>query len=233
MNMNRIMAIAEKDFKEFMRNAMLLTMPLIPILLAAFYTRLPFDEMPGGKMMIAVLVVGMALGMVITSSMMTMLAEENEKHTLRGLINSPASMLDILLGKSLVVTIMTFISILIALIILQINIFTNFYMVIGFFELYLFFLLLGIGVGLMVKSVSETSLYLFPILVIFVMSPLVSSMGFDQKNIFIKIVDYLPVKQYMNLAENSEWMPILILFIWVLVAFLFVSFLFRKASLDQ
>ena len=48
------------------------------------------------------IVVGTTYSAVTSSAMMTMIAEENEKKTLRGLIQSPASMMDIIIGKSLV-----------------------------------------------------------------------------------------------------------------------------------
>lgn len=47
-----------------------------------------------------------------------MMAEENEKKTLRGLIQSPASLADILIGKSLVVGLFTLVSLIISLAIL-------------------------------------------------------------------------------------------------------------------
>ncbi|GGB07316.1 hypothetical protein ERX37_06060 [Macrococcus hajekii] len=231
MKMNRILAIAEKDFKEFMRNMMLLTMPLLPIILAAMYSNMPFDEMEGGREFIAIILMGMALGAVLTSAMMTMLAEENEKHTLRGLINSPATMIDILVGKSLVVTVMMILSVIISLINIKVNIFTDYKMVLGFIGLYLFFLFLGIGVGLIVRSVSETSLYLLPILFVFAMSPMFRIfLGIESS--FLKVMKYLPLSQYMELAENGGWMPVIIIFIWSLLAFLVMALLFRKVRTD-
>lgn len=43
MKMNRVMAIAEKDFKEFMRNMMLLTMPILPIVMSLIFSKTPLQ----------------------------------------------------------------------------------------------------------------------------------------------------------------------------------------------
>ena len=48
MKMNRVMAIAEKDFKEFMRNMMLLTMPILPIVMSLIFSKTPLQG-EGGK----------------------------------------------------------------------------------------------------------------------------------------------------------------------------------------
>ncbi|WP_271401719.1 hypothetical protein [Salinicoccus roseus] len=94
MNTGRIMAIFEKDLKEFTRNAMLFTTILLPIILAFMYSRMGGGEeaLPA---MLVYLIVGVAFSAILCSGIMTMMAEENEKDTLRGLMQSPASMLDI------------------------------------------------------------------------------------------------------------------------------------------
>src|SRR5690625_6331515 len=105
MNITRMMAIFEKDYKEFMRNMMLFTSVLIPVVLAAFFGRMGADAgtLPNE---LVIIIVGVVFTSVTFSGMMTMMAEENEKDTLRGLVQSPASVLDIIAGKSLVFALM-------------------------------------------------------------------------------------------------------------------------------
>src|SRR5699024_9542891 len=102
MNMTRVAAIFEKDFKEFMRNMMLFTSVLIPIVLAAFFGRI--DGAEGGvPNEMVIIIVGVVFTAVTFSSMMTMMAEENEKDTLRGHLQSPATTIDNMTRKSNVI----------------------------------------------------------------------------------------------------------------------------------
>jgi len=228
--MNRVMAIAEKDFKEFMRNMMLLTMPILPIVMSLIFSKTPLQG-EGGKSL-AILMIAICLGAVLTGTMMTMIAEEKEKNTLRGLVNSPASMLDILIGKSLVVSFFTIITIFISLIIIDVSVLTNGKMIIGFILLFLFFLFIGIAIGLAVKNVSETSVYYLPVLFLFAMVPTFSNMGFDKDNFFVKLNSYSPTAQYDLLAQNNDIKHIIIIGIWTLISFIITAFLFKKNSID-
>ena len=230
MKMNRVMAIAEKDFKEFMGNMMLLTMPILPIVMSLIFSKTPLQG-EGGKSL-AILMIAICLGAVLTGTMMTMIAEEKEKNTLRGLVNSPASMLDILIGKSLVVSFFTIITIFISLIIIDVSVLTNGKMIIGFILLFLFFLFIGIAIGLAVKNVSETSVYYLPVLFLFAMAPTFSNMGFDKDNFFVKINSYSPTAQYDLLAQNNDIKHIIIIGIWTLISFIITAFLFKKNSID-
>jgi len=224
------MAIAEKDFKEFMRNMMLLTMPILPIVMSLIFSKTPLQG-EGGKSL-AILMIAICLGAVLTGTMMTMIAEEKEKNTLRGLVNSPASMLDILIGKSLVVSFFTIITIFISLIIIDVSVLTNGKMIIGFILLFLFFLFIGIAIGLAVKNVSETSVYYLPVLFLFAMAPTFSNMGFDKDNFFVKLNSYSPTAQYDLLAQNNDIKHIIIIGIWTLISFIITAFLFKKNSID-
>ncbi|STY74594.1 ABC-type transport system involved in multi-copper enzyme maturation, permease component [Macrococcoides caseolyticum] len=230
MKMNRIMAIAEKDFKEFMRNMMLLTMPILPIVMTVIFSKTPLAGEEDTRL--AILMIAICLGAVLTGTIMTMIAEEKEKNTLRGLVNSPASMMDILIGKSLVVSFFTIITISVCLMILNVSVLTNIKMIIGLILLFLFFLFTGIAISLAVKNVSETSLYYLPVLFIFAMAPTFSNVGLDKNNIFVKLNNYSPASQYDLLARSSDIKHILIIGIWTLISFITTAYLFKKNSID-
>ncbi|WP_414054515.1 ABC transporter permease subunit [Macrococcus equi] len=183
-------------------------------------------------MSLAILIIAMCFGAVLTGTIMTMIAEEKEKHTLRGLINSPASMMDILIGKSLVVSVITIITVFICLIILDISVLTNWKMVTGFIMIFIFFLMIGIAIGLFVNSVSETSLYYLPVLFLFAMAPTFAHMGMNKDNIFVKLNSYSPTAQYDLLAQNGDIKHILIIGIWTLLSMAVTAILFKKNSID-
>lgn len=202
MNTQRIGAIFEKDLKEFRKNMMLLMMPVIPIFLAFMYSRMGEGELP---IFLLYLIVGATYSAVTTSGMMTMMAEENEKKTLRGLIQSPASLADILIGKSLVVGLFTLVSLIISLAILGNDTFLAVQPIIGLILLFLFFLLLGIGIGLFTKSVANTSAYIMPVMFLFGFTPMIEFLNLGEDSIAIKIADYFPIMQMIDMHETNSW----------------------------
>lgn len=230
MRMNRVMAIAEKDFKEFMRNMMLLTMPILPVLMAILFNASPIpDEL---KANLGVTVLALCFVGVITIGMMTMMAEEKEKNTLRGLINSPASMIDIMVGKSIVLLIMFVISAIASCYILKYNPVTDWKSAFSFAMLLLFFLSLGVMIGLLVKSVSQTSLYSLPVLFIFAMSPNYINMGIDKDSAFMKANEYTPMMQHFRLIETGEFNHLIIIVAWLIICLVATALLFKKNSID-
>lgn len=232
MNMNHILAIAEKDFKEFMKNMMLLMMPIIPILMAFIFDKQAKQMSLEDKGIIIIIVVMIAFGSILTISLMTMFAEENEKHTLRGLINSPATLFDIVVGKSFVVIIITAITTAVVLFIFKENIFDTVPMIIGGLLMVVFFLLIGVAIGLNVKTVAITSAYTLPILFIFVMGDMFTNM-FDKDNILVKIIENTPASQYRILYETGDIKHLFIILAWVAIGIIFTLWSFRKASIDK
>ncbi|QGH36818.1 hypothetical protein GI584_23405 [Gracilibacillus salitolerans] len=231
MNTQRIGAIFEKDLKDFMKNMMLLTMPIIPIILSLIYSRLGGDE--GLPVPMLYLIVGVTFSSVTASSMMTMMAEENEKKTLRGLMLSPASFMDIIFGKSLVVGLMTFIALTISLFFVGMEPFLNVQVIIGLILLFLFFLFLGIGIGLFTNSIAATSAYLMPVMFLFGFTPMIDFLGLGEDNIAIKIAEFFPLMQLINMHDTESWMPIGIVAIWALAAAIFTFICFKKERTDD
>src|SRR5699024_6345255 len=115
---------------------------------------------------------------VTSGGMMMLMAEEKEKRTLRGLMLSPASFLDIIIGKSAVVTLLSFASVIVSLLILGIEPILDVQIIIGIIILYAFLLFFGVGIGVFVKNVSITKAYMMKILLIFGLRPIIELMGF-------------------------------------------------------
>ncbi|MFC3419258.1 ABC transporter permease [Salinicoccus hispanicus] len=230
MNTGRIMAIFEKDIKEFTRNMMLFTTILLPIFLAFMYSRMGEEALPP---MLVYLIVGVAFSAILCSGIMTMMAEENEKRTLRGLVQSPASMMDILIGKSLVVILMTAASLTLAFLIMNTGVEWSIATIVGLVLLALFFLNVGIAVGLTVDSVATTSVYLLPVMFIFGFTPMVELVVSEPDHFVRQIADYLPLYQNIAIHEGETVVPLLILAVWTLVSFLYVAWAFRKRMSDE
>lgn len=233
MNMARVAAIFEKDFKEFMRNMMLFTSVLIPIVISAFFGRMEAgaDGVPNEMVII---IVGVVFTAVTFSSMMTMMAEENEKDTLRGLLQSPATIMDIIAGKSSVITLMTIISLVASIMLIETTGFWSVENIGGLILLGIFFLNLGIGVGLLVKSVATTSVYLIPIMFIFGFTPYIEFLVTDETHIARQIAEYLPLYQNLYILNGDGGAAeFLILLAWVAVSFMIVLWAFNKRKSDD
>src|SRR5699024_7456401 len=233
MHLVRIQAIFEKDLKDFMKNTAMLFTPFIPIILAIMYNRMGAgtnEEMP---IMIYYMLIGVSFSAVTSGGMMMLMAEEKEKRTLRGLMLSPASFLDIIIGKSAVVTLLSFASVIVSMVILGIGPILDVQIIIGFIILYAFFLFLGIGIGLFVKNVGITTAYMMPIMFIFGFTPIIESMGFSDDSMVMKIAESLPVMQLLDMHDTHKWRAILIVAIWTLVALLFTLICYRKARKDK
>lgn len=231
MNVQRIHAIFEKDIKDFMKNMMLITMPFIPIVLSLMYTR--FSD--GGVLPISMLyiIVGATYSAVTSSIMMTMMAEENEKKTLRGLVQSPASYVDILVGKSLVVALVSFTSLLISLLIVGIDPFLNLKDVIALLLLFIFFLLLGIGIGLFSKSVASTSAYIMPVMFLFGFTPMLEALGIAKESAVSQVASVFPLMQAIHVHENNSWISLGIIALWSMGAAIFAYICFKKTNTDD
>lgn len=233
MNMARVAAIFEKDFKEFMRNMMLFTSVLIPIVISAFFGRMEAgaDGVPNEMVII---IVGVVFTAVTFSSMMTMMAEENEKDTLRGLLQSPATIMDIIAGKSSVITLMTIISLVASIMLIETTGFWSVENIGGLILLGIFFLNLGIGVGLLVKSVATTSVYLIPIMFIFGFTPYIEFLVTEESHIARQIAEYLPLYQNLYIFNGDGGAAeFLILLAWVAVSFMIVLWAFNKRKSDD
>ncbi|KWX80047.1 ABC-2 type transport system permease protein [Paenibacillus jilunlii] len=231
MSIRRISAIFEKDIKDLMKNAELLVMLTAPILLTLLLNR-----STNGKITIPILymVIGGIFTLVASGTIMTMMAEEKEKKTLRGLIQSPALLLDIIIGKSLVTLIGTLITLTVSLLIMGIGPLMNFRAALGLIMLFLFFLLIGISMGLFTNSLASVSVYLILLTFLFGFTPLISTLGsLDKGSIAVKIIDKFPIVQAMAIHKTSSWQPCGIMAIWVTGAAIITYVCFRKAMTDN
>lgn len=231
MNAQRIYAIVEKDLKDFMKNTMLVFMPVIPVILALLYSRMGDGE--ALPLFMVYLIVGVTFSSVTTSCMMIMMAEENEKKTLRGLVMSPATFLDIIIGKSLVTALLTLITLGVSLAVIGIEPFLHVRPFIGLILLFLFFLFLGIGVGLFVKTVGMTTAYLMPIMFIFGFTPMIYFLGLSEDSLALKIAEYFPIPQLMAMHDTQSWLPLGIVALWVIGAALFMYVCFKRTRKDD
>ena len=157
-SMRRVSAIFRKEVQDFKTNSQVLLMASLPIIFAFIFSR--FGEGQAGVGIITLMsflfVAGFVQSMVI--------AEEKEKHTLRVLMLSPASSVEVLLGKSILTACLTLgISVVNLFILDQLS---GNLLLLAFIFLCgtILFILIGTVIGLLAESVPQTSLIGMPIL---------------------------------------------------------------------
>src|SRR5690606_27469682 len=105
-----------------------------------------------------------------------MVAEEKEKNTLRGLLLSPASTTEILIGKSLLTAVVTIVIIIGSIFLSEFNVQS-----ISLFSLLILlnlvtFISIGTILGLVSRTVMETSIIGMPVMIIFGMGSMFKTM---------------------------------------------------------
>lgn len=232
MNMNNVSAIFQKDFKDFMANMSLAILPILPIVIAWLYGQT--SETAGEAMPIEMIytVIAMAFAAVMFMSIATMFAEENEKNTLRGLLQSPASIVDIIVGKVIVSLVMTLVSLGVGLIIVDGYSLLKPIDYVGMFLFMIIIVFLGVAVGLVAKSVGTVSAYSLPVMFGLVFSPMINTFV-EEGHILRTIADYLPVNAMVNMHHEFSWDNILILVGWIVVTAVIAIFVIIRAKKDD
>src|SRR5690606_11318699 len=197
MSMKRIQAIFVKDYKEFSRNYAVSSVIFMPMILALFYGRINSPSMD-----IYLFPINMTFSMVTAYIQACLIAEEKERNTLRGLMMSPASTVDILLGKSLLVFLTTTVILAVSSYLVGYTPNDMLTISIALAISAVFYLALGTICGLFTKSIMEASLAVLPVMVIFTFGPL--AVHLVESKILGKVVEWLPSTQLLRIAELSQ-----------------------------
>ena len=129
---------------------------------------------------------------------------------------------------------MTIISLVASIMLIEVSSFWTIENIAGLILLGIFFLNLGIGIGLLVKSVATTSVYLMPIMFLFGFTPYIEFLVTDEGHIARQIAEYFPLYQNLYILNGNGGMPeFLILFAWIAVSFVVVLRGFNKRKSDD
>ncbi|MDW8553044.1 MULTISPECIES: ABC transporter permease subunit [Staphylococcus] len=229
MNTTRLSALLEKDLKEAIRNPSIIFMPIIILFVSFFYSFIMSEigNATSATILMQFIVVNMAFVMVATATIITMFAEENEKGTLKGLIETPASKVEILLSKAIIMKILTIITTILSLLILGSSIHFGFQTYIGLVIMLFFYLILGLTLGLLSNSTGAATTYTMLPFFIFGMIPLfemmkdVLDLGF-----FEKVLNWLPFGLVLELETNHATLTLIYLMIWLIVSIITLTFVY-------
>ncbi|KPN95634.1 ABC transporter permease [Lysinibacillus sp. ZYM-1] len=233
ISMTRIQAILMKDYKEFSRNYAVSTMVLFPLIFAFLY-----NQSGASSMNAYFLPINITFSMVTTYIQCCLIAEEKEKNTLRSLMLSPASLGDILIGKSLFVLIVTIIVVAMSIFLVGYNPSNVLILAIVLILSAVFYIALGTICGLFAKSIMEGSIIVLPVIIIFSLGPLAATLASTYP--ILKIAEWLPSSQLLLLAEALEGkysitdviIPVITIIVWSLLSWFFAAIIYKKRMVD-
>ena len=229
----RVNAIFQKDFKDFSRNMAVSIVIFLPLILAAVYGRMGLDSIQ-----VHFLNINMTFAMVGTYVQCCLIAEEKEKNTLRGLMLSPASTLEILGGKSLLSFVLTIVVAFLCAFLSEYRPANIVIVAIAIIISAIFFIGLGTLLGLIAKSVMESSVIVLPVIVIFTMGSYVTVWA--EKYPLLQVVEYLPNIQLIELATKIEegagfgaiFSNLAVMVVWVVVVYILTAIVYKKRMVD-
>ncbi|MDX8046511.1 ABC transporter permease [Gracilibacillus sp. S3-1-1] len=232
-SIKRCMAIFQKDLKNLYRNLYVLTTAFMPLILAFVYSRM--GEAP---LELHMMILTLSLSLVGTFLQCAMIAEEKEKNTLRGLMLSPATVPEILAGKSAVTTLITLITTYLGLLMMDFPFANNGLLLVGSLMALVIFIALGTWMGLVTRTVMEASIYILPVMFIFGMANMF--IGFVHQYAFLQVLEYTPGVQLQEIAELTGvtadwaqlWQPFAIISGWLIVIVALTVITFNKRMMD-
>ncbi|MDM5246072.1 MULTISPECIES: ABC transporter permease [unclassified Lysinibacillus] len=233
ISMTRIQAIFMKDYKEFSRNYAVSLMALMPLIMAILY-----NQTGANTISMYFLPINMVFSIVTAYVQCCLIAEEKEKNTLRGLMLSPASLGDILIGKSLFVFILTLVVVATTILFVGYEPANLFIIAIALVFSAVFYIAMGTVCGLFAKSIMEGSIIILPVIFIFPFGPLFQ--GLSEAFPVLKVAEWLPSSQLVLLAEALEGtyttmdiiVPIATIIVWSLVTWIVAGFIYKKRMVD-
>ncbi|PJN51459.1 hypothetical protein PAEVO_45510 [Paenibacillus sp. GM2FR] len=196
-SMKRLQAIINKEWKDSIRNPQILLMMGMPILFAFLFSRMGANGTTGDDMMILSFPILLALSMTGAFVLAMMVAEEKEKQTLRVLMLSPASTTEILMGKSFLTFVLTVIAVIASVAVSEVpEVSWGIPSLLILISL-IMFIALGLIIGLMSRTVQESSIIGVPVLIIFVMAPMFAPML--DSEFMMSFVNYLPTQKFIDI----------------------------------
>ncbi|MBO1579712.1 ABC transporter permease [Bacillus sp. XF8] len=232
-SMRRLSAILRKEMQDLKNNAQILLMAILPLGLALFY-----KQMGEGKEFMGGIVIVMVLCMVTTISQATLIAEEKEKHTLRVLMLSPASPVEIIIGKALPIIVLTFAISFLNLFILDILQGSILFMFMLILLGTLLFIVFGTIIALLAKNLVQVSVIASPIAMILLMAPFLSH--FIKNDVLKKVLSYSPTSHIfdavVSIVEDKGFSAIdtnlLNISIWLIISIILCLIVYKKKQLD-
>ncbi len=230
----RIYAIILKDWKDTLKNSYMLFTIFLPLGLSAMLSKMDTSD----PIMI-MMPINIALVMTGAFVQATMMAEEKEKNTLRVMLLSPASTTEIMIGKSVLTAIITIFVVIGSVILSDVAIPNLFYFSIMVFFSLIIFISFGTIIGLLSRTVMETSVVGLPVLILFTYGSMLGTMLNNEK--ISELSAYLPTESFGTamgkLGQNGGFADIkwelLNMFIWAAAILIVTVIFYGKRRFDK
>ncbi|RJX39962.1 ABC transporter permease [Paenibacillus pinisoli] len=233
ISLRRARAIFVKDYKEFSRNYAISISLIVPILFA-FLFRSAGPSLPG------------AIGFLFNISLVLLtclvqaclIAEEKERNTLRTLMMTPATTLDVLIGKSALVFVLSALALAIASYVMGYEPASLWAVVAAVVLSIILYIAVGTICGLFSKTLLEASLSVIPAAMVFTAPPVAPLLFGDYP--ILKVLDYTPSIQLVQLLElppgfmtGDILKPLLIISAWTVVFSIISVVLYQRRLKDE
>ncbi|GBF76498.1 hypothetical protein PA598K_04972 [Paenibacillus sp. 598K] len=234
LSARRVRAIFVKDYKEFSRNYALSILLVFPLVFAVIF-RAAGASLPG------------AIGFLLNISFVTLtsfvqaclIAEEKERNTLRSLMMTPATRLDVLIGKSALVGVMSVVVLAISLAIFGYEPASWWAFVVANLLSIILYIAAGTICGLYSKTLLDASLTILPVALIFSGAPWGAYVAEDYP--IFRVLDYMPSSQLVHLlnvphtgyAWTDLFTPLLFIFAWTVVLTVAALALYQRRLKDE
>ncbi|MFP7495133.1 ABC transporter permease [Terribacillus saccharophilus] len=232
MNTARLSAMLVKEYHDLKSNFTILSVVIVPIFMAVLFSR-----MEGEKDFGLSFVFLMAVAFVTMYAQAVLLGEEKEKNTLQVLLLSPATSTEIMMGKSIISVVLTIITFVVALFVIDVKIESPVMLGVILLLALIFFAAVGTLIGLLSENLVQTSMYILPLSFLFGFSPMIKMYFTD--GIIADILSYSPGEYIMEAclaAVNGEAFSsyrgdIFWLIGWTVAALLVTFIVFKKRRL--
>lgn len=217
ISLKRARAIFVKDYKEFSRNYGLSISMSFPIILALLF-RGAGPSLNGPFTFSLVLNPSFVLLTCLVQA--CLIAEEKERNTLRSLMMTPATTMDVLIGKSTLVFVMSAVALTIATYIMGYEPASIWAFVAAIFLSIILYIVAGTICGLFSKTLLDASLSILPVAFLFTGAPWGAFLEDDYP--ILEVLDYMPSSQLVHLLGISNTgytigdllKPLLIILAW-------------------
>lgn len=223
----KIQAVIIRDFKECIRNMALLTSIVLPVFMALMYMQISRETGSEVPLPMFYVVIGITFACMMCSIGMSLLAEENEHHIMDKFIRNRRDLVANLIGKSILMTILTGLTLLLNILIFHKTEMMDVKLISGLILLGTFFLFITLSFGLISRTLAATSVYILIILFVFSMGP---TFDFLLPPFLGEVFSYMPLHQNIKLHQGEFITPIIILLLWNLAGMVFLLITFNKKA---
>lgn len=240
-SIRRTKALVKKEGKSLFKNANVLFMCILPIIFSIIYSYIlvgNYGDVMTGKIEVLIMCLSMNLVLVGSYVIAMLIAEEKEKNTMRNLMFAGVTSLEFLTGKVIISFLLTEVTNIIIFLIMGIDI--------GYLAMFILlttlvsFSLIELGavIGIISPNQMSTGFIGMPVLLFFLLIPLFADMNDTFKNIAKVLPNYNMNVLLRNIFRGNglgtdNVFSIVVILLWILIAFLCFAVTYKKVGLDK